>query len=117
MNGAMISGTSTKHKNTNTSTAEAESKEAFHASIDVAAMRGPMRETGLPQTPEFTTIYCDNTAATQIMESKGTIGKRSKAMDAQNPCAQKNLELLWGRTSEKPRVMVGKDLRKTKNNG
>ena len=42
-----------------------------------------MRETGLPQTPESTTIYCDNTAATQIMESKGTIGKRSKAMDAQ----------------------------------
>jgi hypothetical protein len=66
-------------------------------------MREPMRETGLPQTLESTTIYCDNTAATQIMESKGTIGKRSKAMDAQNPCAQK-----------KPRVMMGKDLRKNK---
>ena len=42
-----------------------------------------MREIGLPQTPEPTTIYCDNTAAIQIMENKGAIGKRSKAMDTQ----------------------------------
>ena len=83
MNGAMISGTSNKHKNINISTAEAESEEAFHASTDVVAMRELMREIGLPQTPEPTTIYCDNTAAIQIMENKGAIGKRSKAMDTQ----------------------------------
>ena len=83
MNGAMISETSNKHKKTNTSTAEAESEEAFHASTDVVAMREMMREIGLPQTPEPTTIYCDSTAAIQIMENKGAIGKRSKAMDTQ----------------------------------
>ena len=42
-----------------------------------------MREIGLPQTPEPITIYCDNTAAIQLMENKGAIGKRSKAMDTQ----------------------------------
>ena len=83
MNGAMISGTSNKHKNINISTAEAESEEAFHASTDVVAMTELMREVGLPQTPEPTTIYCDDTAAIQIMENKGAIGKRSKAMDTQ----------------------------------
>ena len=83
MNGAMISGTSNKHKNINTSTAEAESEEAFHASTDVVAMTELMREVGLPQTPEPTTIYCDNTAAILIMENKGAIGKRNKAMDSQ----------------------------------
>jgi hypothetical protein len=40
-----------------------------------------MREVGLPQTPEPTTIYCDNTAAILIMENKGAIGKRRKEMD------------------------------------
>ena len=83
MNGAMISGTSNKHKNINISTAEAGSEEAFHASTDVVAMTELMREVGLPQTPEPTTIYCDNTAAILIMENKGAIGKRNKAMDIQ----------------------------------
>ena len=73
-------------------TAEAESEEAFHASTDVVAMRELMREIGLPQTPEPTTIYCDNTAAIQIMENKGAIGKRSKAMDTQT--MRSEIELL-----------------------
>ena len=41
-----------------------------------------MREIGLPQ-PAPTVIYCDNKPAIQIMENKGALGKRSKAMDIQ----------------------------------
>ena len=82
MNGAMVSGTSAKHKKTNTSTAEAEAEEAFHASTDVVALRELMKEIGLPQ-PAPTVIYCDNKPAIQIMENKGALGKRSKAMDNQ----------------------------------
>ena len=82
MNGAMVSGTSAKHKKTNTSTAEAEAEEAFHASTDVVALRELMKEIGIPQ-PAPTVIYCDNKPAIQIMENKGALGKRSKAMDTQ----------------------------------
>ena len=80
MNGAMISGTSAKHKKTNTSTAETEAEEAYHTSTDVVALREVMSEIGLPQ-PAPTLICCDNKPAIQIIENKGALGKRSKAMD------------------------------------
>ena len=80
MNGGMISGTSAKHKKFNTSTAETEAEEAFHASTDVVALRHLMSEIGLPH-PTPTVIYCDNKPAIHIMENKGALGKRSKAMD------------------------------------
>ena len=81
-NGAMISGTSAKHKKTNTSTAEAEAEEAFHTSTDVIALRNLMKEIGLEQL-DPTVIYCDNQPAIHMMQNKGSMAKRTKAMDTQ----------------------------------
>ena len=81
-NGGAVSSTSSKHKKTNTSTAEAEAEEAFHASTDVVALRYLAREIGVEQL-DPTVIYCDNQPAIQMMENKGSLAKRSKAMDTQ----------------------------------
>ena len=81
-NGGAVSSTSSKHKKTNTSTAEAEAEEAFHASTDVVALRYLAREIGVEQL-DPTIIYCDNQPAIQMMENKGSLAKRSKAMDTQ----------------------------------
>jgi len=77
-----VSASSAKHKKTNTSTTEAEAEEAYHASTDVVALRLLMKEIGLEQL-DPTTIYCDNQPAIQMMENKGSLTKRSKAMDIQ----------------------------------
>ena len=81
-NGAAVSCTSSKHKKTNTSTAEAEAEEAFHASTDAVALRHLAKEIGVEQL-DPTVIYCDNQPAIQMMENKGSLTKRSKAMDTQ----------------------------------
>jgi hypothetical protein len=118
MNGAMISGTSAKHKKTNTSTAETEAEEAFHTSTDVVALREVMKEIGLPQ-PAPTVIYCDNKPAIQIMENKGALGKRSKAMDIQiyalrDRIVDQEVQLVYCPTEEMVADIGTKALGKTK---
>ena len=81
-NGAAVSCSSAKHKKTNTSTAEAEAEEAYHTSTDVVALRHLAKEIGVEQL-DLSIIYCDNQPAIQIMENKGSLAKRSKAMDTQ----------------------------------
>ena len=81
-NGGVISSTSSRHKKTNTSTTDAEAEEAYLASNDVVALRKIFEEIGLKQI-DPTTIYCDNQPAIHIMENKGSIAKKSKAMATQ----------------------------------
>ena len=77
-----------------------------------------MREIGLPQ-PAPTVIYCDNKPAIQIMENKGALGKRSKAMDIQvyalrDRIVDQEVQLVYCPTEEMVADIGTKALGKTK---
>ena len=80
MNGAAISMTSARHSTTDTSTMAAEITESFLASVDIVALRNLMAEVGLFQE-EPTLLYQDCSPAVTVAENRGSLAKRSKALD------------------------------------
>ena len=81
-NGGVISSTSSRHKKTNSPTIDAKTEEAYLVSNGVVAPRKIFEEIGLKQINPRT-IYYDNQPAIHIMENKGSIAKKSKAMATQ----------------------------------
>jgi hypothetical protein len=80
MNGAAISLSSARHTTTDTSTTGAELTEAFLASTDIVAFRNLMAEVGLFQQ-QATILYQDCAPAVQVANNRGSLAKRSKAID------------------------------------
>jgi len=80
MNGAAISLSSKKHTTTDDSTTAAELTELHLCACDVMGFRELMKELGLEQT-DATTIWQDNQAAIQIAMNRGSLSKKTRAMD------------------------------------
>jgi len=80
MNGAAVSYTSARHSTTDDSTAAAELTECYLASSDVVGLRNLMAEMGCFQEAP-TVLYQDNTPAISIANHRGSLARKSKAMD------------------------------------
>jgi len=80
MNEAAISLSSKKHTTTDDSTAAAELTELHLCACDVVGFRELMKEIGLEQK-EPTIIFQDNQAAIQIAMNRGSLSKKTRAMD------------------------------------
>ena len=80
MNGAAISFTSKKHTTTDDSTTSAELTELHLCACDVLGFRELLKEIGLEQT-EPTIIFQDNQAAIQISMNRGSLSKKTRAME------------------------------------
>jgi hypothetical protein len=80
MNGAATSIVSKKQTRTAPNTCCAESKAAFDTSTDVMGLRNLLSELGNRQIKP-TVLYQDDTAAIQISNNRGSLGKSSRAMD------------------------------------
>jgi hypothetical protein len=80
MNNAAISFTSKRHTTTDDSTAAAELTEQYLCACDVEGYRNLMQELGLRQDAP-TVIWQDNQAAIQIAMNRGSLAKKTRAMD------------------------------------
>jgi hypothetical protein len=80
MNNAAISFTSKRHTTTDDSTAAAELTEQYLCACDVEGYRNLMQELGLKQDGP-TVIWKDNQAAIQIAMNRGSLAKKTRAMD------------------------------------
>ena len=80
MNRAAISFTSKRHTTTDDSTAAAELTEQYLCACDVEGYRNLMQELGLGQDGP-TIIWQDNQAAIQIAMNRGSLAKKTRAMD------------------------------------
>jgi hypothetical protein len=80
MNAAAVSMTSKKHTRSSPATSNTEIKTAFDTSTDMLGLRNLLSELGTPQIKP-TIIYQDNTAAIQISNNRGSLGKASRAID------------------------------------
>jgi hypothetical protein len=80
MNCAAISLTSKKHTTTDDSTAAAELTECHLCACDVVGFRELMKEMGLEQVNP-TVIWQDNQAAIQIAMNRGSLSKKTRAME------------------------------------
>jgi len=82
MNGAAISYsyTSARHTTTDDSTVAAELTEGHFASSDVMGFRTLISEVGCFQE-EPTVLYQDNQPAIKIANNRGSLARKSKAMD------------------------------------
>jgi len=80
MNRAAISLTSKKHTTTDDSTTAAELTECHLCACDVAGFRELMKEIGLEQKGP-TVIFQDNQAAIQIAMNRGSLSKKTRAME------------------------------------
>jgi hypothetical protein len=80
MNGAAISFTSKKHTTTDDSTTSAELTELHLCACDVLGFRELLKEIGLEQK-EPTIIFQDNQAAIQISMNRGSLSKKTRAME------------------------------------
>ena len=80
MNNAAISFTSKRHTTTDDSTAAAELTEQYLCACDVEGYRNLMEEVGLKQV-EPTIIWQDNQAAIQIAMNRGSLAKKTRAME------------------------------------
>jgi hypothetical protein len=91
MNGAVISFTSKRHTTTDDSTAAAELTEQYLCACDVEGLRNLMKEIGLYQV-NATTIYQDNQAAIQIANNRGSLAKKTRAMDMRTLTVRNKIE-------------------------
>ena len=91
MNGAVISFTSKRHTTTDDSTAAAELTEQYLCACDVEGLRNLMKEIGLEQI-NATTIYQDNQAAIQIANNRGSLAKKTRAMDMRTLTVRNKIE-------------------------
>ena len=80
MNSAAISLTSKKHTTTDDSTTAAELTELHLCACDVVGFRELMKEIGLEQKGP-TVIFQDNQAAIQIAMNRGSLSKKTRAME------------------------------------
>jgi hypothetical protein len=80
MNGAAISFTSKKHTTTDDSTTSAELTELHLCACDVLGFRELLKEIGLEQK-DPTIIFQDNQAAIQISMNRGSLSKKTRAME------------------------------------
>jgi hypothetical protein len=80
MNRAAISLTSKKHTTTDDSTTAAELTECHLCACDVVGFRELMKEIGLEQKGP-TVIFQDNQAAIQIAMNRGSLSKKTRAME------------------------------------
>jgi hypothetical protein len=80
MNRAAISLTSKKHTTTDDSTTAAELTECHLCACDVVGFRELMKEIGLEQKGP-TIIFQDNQAAIQIAMNRGSLSKKTRAME------------------------------------
>jgi hypothetical protein len=80
MNGAAVSCTSARHTTTDLSTTSAELTEAFLASCDVEGLRNLMAEVGCFQE-EPTLLYQDCQPAISVANNRGSLAKRTRAID------------------------------------
>jgi hypothetical protein len=80
MNGGAISFTSKKHTTTDDSTTAAELTEAYLCACDVEGFRNLNEEIGLKQDGP-TIIYQDNQSAIQIAMNRGSLSKKTRAME------------------------------------
>jgi hypothetical protein len=80
MNRAAISLTSKKHTTTDDSTTAAELTECHLCACDVVGFRELMKESGLEQKGP-TIIFQDNQAAIQIAMNRGSLSKKTRAME------------------------------------
>jgi hypothetical protein len=80
MNGAAISLTSKKHTTTDDSTTVAELTELHLCACDVVGFRELLKEIGLEQTRP-TIIFQDNQAAMQVSMNRGSLSKKTRAME------------------------------------
>jgi hypothetical protein len=80
MNGAAISFSSKKHTTTDDSTTAAELTEMHLCACDVVGFRELLKEIGLEQQ-EPTVIFQDNQAAIQISMNRGSLSKKTRAME------------------------------------
>jgi hypothetical protein len=91
MNSAAVSMTSKKHTRTSPATSSAELKTAFDTSTDMLGLRNLLSELGNPQIKP-TILYQDNTAAIQISNNRGSLGKASRAMDLETLTIRNRIE-------------------------
>jgi hypothetical protein len=80
MNGAAISFTSKKHTTTDDSTTAAELTEAYLCACDVEGFRNINEEIGL-KAEGPTVLYQDNQSAIQIAMNRGSLSKKTRAME------------------------------------
>jgi hypothetical protein len=80
MNGAAISLTSKKHTTTDDSTTAAELTELHLCACDVVGFRELLKEIGLEQKAP-TIIFQDNQSAIQISMNRGSLSKKTRAME------------------------------------
>ena len=80
MNRAAISLTSKRHTTTDDSTTAAELTECHLCACDVVGFRELMKEIGLAQ-PGPTIIFQDTQASIQIAMNRGSLSKKTRAMD------------------------------------
>ncbi len=80
LNNAAISFTSKRHTTTDDSTAAAELTEQYLCACDVEGYRNLMQELRLKQDGP-TVIWLDNQAAIQIAMNRGSLAKKTRAMD------------------------------------
>jgi hypothetical protein len=80
MNRAAISLTSKRHTTTDDSTTAAELTECHLCACDIVGFRELMKEIGLEQRGP-TIIFQDNQAAIQIAMNRGSLSKKTRAMD------------------------------------
>ena len=80
MNGAGISFTSKRHTTTDESTTAAELTEAYLCTCDIEGFRTLNEEIGLKQT-EPTVIWQDNQSAIRIAMNRGSLAKKTRAME------------------------------------
>jgi hypothetical protein len=80
MNGGAISFTSKRHTTTDDSTTAAELTEAYLCACDVEGFRNINEEIGL-RAEEPTILYQDNQSAIQIAMNRGSLSKKTRAME------------------------------------
>ena len=80
MNNAAISMSSKRHTTTDDSTTAAELTECHLCACDVVGFRELNAEVGLKQT-EPTVIYQDNQSAIRIAMNRGSLAKKTRAME------------------------------------
>jgi hypothetical protein len=80
LNNAAISFTSKRHTTTDDSTAAAELTKQYLCACDVEGYRNLMQELGSKQDGP-TVIWQDNQAAIQIAMNRGSLAKKTRAMD------------------------------------
>jgi hypothetical protein len=80
MNGGAISFTSKRHTTTDDSTTATELTEAYLCACDVEGFRNINEEIGL-RAEGPTILYQDNQSAIQIAMNRGSLSKKTRAME------------------------------------